>query len=370
MTKLSDLFDPLVLAQHVADGYVRVQVHPKHHLSIFNYSEKTAYEGKWDEVTLACRGLIVALDPEPSLDGEVVARPFGKFFNYGQTGAAEIPLDAPVHVTDKCDGSLGILYPLPDDAGYAIATRGSFASEQAVHATKLFQRKYADDFIPLPDETLLVEIIYPANRIVLDYGDMDDLVLLGAVEIPTGRVIRAEDEEFIWPGPITKTFTAGTLAEALAMEPRENAEGIVVRSMVTGAMLKIKQEDYTALHKIVTGLNARVVWRHLMDGKPLADLVAPLPDEFHPWCQQVADVLELEVEVKARQLQATYDAVVADMPKGFSRKEFAQVAAPHPDKWALFLMLDGRDVRPEIWKHVEPAPFITPSGRTYTEDTA
>jgi putative RNA ligase len=35
--------------------------------------------------------------------------------------------------------------------------------------------------------TVLVEIVYPANRIVLDYGGLDDLILLGAVDIATGR---------------------------------------------------------------------------------------------------------------------------------------------------------------------------------------
>lgn len=29
MTRLSDLFDPALLAQYVADGYVRTQVHPR-----------------------------------------------------------------------------------------------------------------------------------------------------------------------------------------------------------------------------------------------------------------------------------------------------------------------------------------------------
>jgi hypothetical protein len=51
-------------------------------------------------------------------------------------------------VTDKLDGSLGILYPTPD--GHAIATRGAFVSEQALHATELWLDRYAGWLPPLP----------------------------------------------------------------------------------------------------------------------------------------------------------------------------------------------------------------------------
>ena len=46
------------------------------------------------------------------------------------------------------------------------------------------------------------------------------------------------------------------------------------------------------------------------------------------------------------------------------------VAAKHPDKWALFALLDGHDIRPELLKRAQPGPFLTPTGRAYTEDNA
>src|SRR5439155_17561955 len=48
--------------------------------------------------------------------------------------------------------SLGILYPTPE--GHAIATRGSFASEQALHATEVLREKYAA-FEPPAGHTVL-----------------------------------------------------------------------------------------------------------------------------------------------------------------------------------------------------------------------
>ena len=53
-----------------------------------------------------------------------------------------IESDAPVEVTDKMDGSLGILYRRPDGV-CAIATRGSFASDQALEANKIWSESYS-----------------------------------------------------------------------------------------------------------------------------------------------------------------------------------------------------------------------------------
>jgi len=247
MVPLESLVCPWALSEAMDEGYVRAQVHPDLPLTILNYTQKAQFENAWTPATTVCRGII------HNADGMVVARPFRKFFNHGQPGAAPIALDAPVHVTDKADGSLAILYPTPD--GHAIATRGSFTSDQAIHATDLFRREYASRFSPHPALTILFEVVYPENRVVVNYGDMDDLILIGAVERATGRVVPPEEIPD-WPGPRVATFSTPTFADALALPPRENAEGIVVRCLKTGGMVKIKQADYLALHRIVTGLSA------------------------------------------------------------------------------------------------------------------
>jgi RNA ligase len=366
---IRDLFNPGSLQAAVADGYVRRQVHPTEPLAILNYTEKAAYENVWDRVTLTCRGLIYNTETL-----RVAARPFAKFFNYGQAGSSVILLDAPVHVTDKLDGSLGILYPLPS-GGWAVATRGSFTSDQAQHATELYQREYAPVFKPRPEQTVLFEIVYPTNRIVVDYGDTDDLLLLGAVETATGTVL---DPTWVsdWPGPVVRTFSAPTLADALALEPRPNAEGVVVRCLLSGGMVKIKQADYVALHRIVTGLTARTVWEHMVAGKPLDELIAPLPDEFHQWVRDVAAGITKSIEREAWRLEGEYTAIRDAMSGTWQREtregraEFAKVAAKHPDSWAMFALLDQKDIRPKLLHNAKPEPYVTPSGRTFSEDNA
>lgn len=350
-TPLARLFDPSALATALAEGQVRAQRHPELPLTIYNYTEAASYAGAWTAVTLACRGLIV-----DDVSGAVVARPYPKFFNHDQPEAPGLRLDASVTVTDKADGSLGVTYPTPD--GYAVATRGSFSSDQARHATELLRTRYPG-FVPPAGHTVLVEIIYPGNRIVLDYGGLDDLVLLGAVEIGTGRS-HGPAAVPDWPGPVVGQLPYRTLAEALAAPPRENREGLVVHWPDTDQRVKIKYADYVRLHRLVFGLNARTVWEIMVNGGSLTALVEPLPDEFRAWAETVAAGLTATVEARAAEIEAAYGEIVAGLPHGWTRRDFAGRALAHPERAALFLRLDGRDYHSLLWQRARPAGDRTP----------
>jgi RNA ligase len=95
---IDDLVDPGELASAVEAGLVRQQTDSDGML-IHNYTEQAMYTNTWTPVTSTCRGLIT--DPF----GYVMARPWPKFFNYGQHPVGSLDLAAPVEVTDKADGS-------------------------------------------------------------------------------------------------------------------------------------------------------------------------------------------------------------------------------------------------------------------------
>ncbi|AGZ45740.1 RNA ligase [Actinoplanes friuliensis] len=351
MTLLADVLDPVELATAVEIGHVRIQRHPSRPYVIYNYTEACQYAAAWTPVTLACRGLIA--------DGDtVLARPFPKFFNHTESHAPELIADAAVTVTDKADGSLGIIYR--DGADLAVATRGSFASDQARHATEILRTRYAD-FEPPAGLTVLVEIVYPENRIVLDYGGLDDLILLGAVEIASGRTLGPAAVPQ-WPGPVVDSFAYATLAEALAAPPRDGREGLVVHFTGTDERVKIKYAEYVRLHRLVTGLSARTVWEVLVAGGDLDALTEPLPDEFHAWVTGVATELTDEVEALAKAVEAEFTTIVAGLPDGWGRREFAGQAVRSEHRGALFLRLDGKDYRPGLWQLVRPAGDLTPQG--------
>ncbi|MEO5876816.1 MAG: RNA ligase [Streptosporangiaceae bacterium] len=343
---LSELFDPDALRRAVSEGYVREQVHPALPYKIIGYTEKAQFERAWDEVTRQCRGLVV------DADERVLARPYAKFFNYSEHPEGTFDLGARVIVADKMDGSLGILVPTP--GGHEIATRGSFASDQARHATRVWQERYAATTEVVPGITYLFEIIYPANRIVVDYGSLDDLVLLGGVEICTGRPVAAS--ELSWAGPTAATFDYPTLGEALAAPAREGAEGYVLRFPDHGhVMIKIKQDDYVALHRIITGLNARLVWEGLTGGRTVAEICDGLPDEFHDWVRGVAAGLTGRRDAILAEARAEHRRIVEALPQGWTRRDYAEVAGRSARRGWLFLLLDDRDPGARVWQTLRPS---------------
>lgn len=320
-------------------------------LRILNYTDAAMYTpGAWDSLAVrTCRGIIV------DSDWNVRARPWAKFFNHGQIEAGELDLTAPVEVTDKMDGSLGIIH-LTLDGTQCVASRGSFESDQAIHATAVLHARYPS-LMSLGDVTPLVEIVYPENRIVVDYGDLDDLILLGGVDIETGNYISPNATATIigWSGPRTKVFPYSTLRDALAANPRPGMEGLCVRYLNRDHIVKIKQEEYVRLHKIVTGLSEKSVWEHMTNGGALNEMLAELPDELHEWTREVWNRIDLAacyIECKARDAHhLALEAVGLDL----DRRAYAEIAKTKaPLTPLMFQLLDGRDPRPSILKTLKP----------------
>lgn len=347
MVNIYDLMDAEEMVRMVKEGYVRVQRHPVYPYNIACYTKQAMFERVWNDVTMNCRGLIYHQET-----GEVIARPFKKFFNHGEPSAPTFKPDDWVTVYDKVDGSLGIAYDTPD--GPAIATKGSFASEQAVKATEFLRAMYpryqTDDYC-----TDLFEIIYPENRIVLDYGTREGLMYLGSVVVETG--------ENYWNGilmgcygiPKNHCMDSGYWSEienTISLD-RRNAEGVVVLNEFTGERLKMKQEDYIELHKVMTGLNERQLWEWLSHGKTIDEILSDLPEELHVWAEPIMlnlvdDYLEFDLKVHNAFLESYH----------WGRKDFALFnAGKEPvTKAALFAKYDGNDVRVSeiIWKALRP----------------
>lgn len=314
-TYLHDLIPADALAEALDQKLVSRKTSADGSLELYVYSTDAQFQNAWNVATINARGLVVDAKTH-----EVVARPFQKFFNYGSQDAPTLTPDLRVEATDKLDGSLGILLP-----GGHIASKGSFQSSVAVHATKVYKERYHGAWSPRDGITYLFEIIHPNGRIVLDYGRTDDLFLLGAVDNSSGEVYGPNSEETAaWPGPRTSVLPFTTVGDALAAPPRENAEGLVLRVLDTGEQVKLKQEDYLHLHAIVTNTSPRNIWeamavndlrrfdlstkdyvrllrvgpvrveRALNLGENwLTKLSETTPDEFHDWLQATqAEILE------------------------------------------------------------------------------
>jgi RNA ligase len=352
MVHLYDVVPRKPLTENIWDGYVRYQSSPDGSRMILNYTNKAQYENEWNEVTRKTRGLIINTYTE-----KVVARPFEKFFNWSQIPMEQQAglMNEPADVYTKWDGSLGILYGL-HTGEHRIATRGSFTSPQALHATDVLQTKYPT-FEPIQGLTYLFEIVYPENRIVVDYKSMDDLVLLAVIDTQTGKTL--PKDTYDWPGPWNAPVGYySSLADVLSAPQSKNEEGFVVHFPESDLRVKWKFDEYVRLHRILTNVSSLSVWDALANGQGIESWIDHVPDEFYTW-----------VHKQVHRLESDFDRVKADAVDEFewikkrvrrpewdkdARKEFALLAQTSPYKDVLFGLYDGKDVSTRLWKRVRP----------------
>jgi RNA ligase len=335
----------------VASGYVSEQIHTKLGYRILNYSTRTVIEHRWTETTERCRGLVL------DRDDNVVARPVRKFHNFTGVRPPGFVLTKSPLVYDKVDGSLGIVVPTPE--GHIVATRGSFESDQALHATELWRRAYAHLVTPPPGITLLVEIVYPDNQIVVDYGTRDDLVLLAAINNRTGADVPLWEIE--WPG------TAATMHPSLQLDSayrfatgndKAEAEGVVLVWMHPDResyRLKVKHPDYVRRHSTIFGLSSLSIWRRLAVGDAIDEVIAELPDELHAWARRQATAI---IDERDRVLAVATEAL-ATIPRNANRADQARLINKTTYPPVVFKLLDDKDPTELVWKMVRPTyePF-------------
>lgn len=333
-------------------GSIYTQV--KDHLILFNYSPAAQYERRWNAVERVCRGLIIDADT-----CQIVARPFDKFFNLNEVEEAKeenLP-NLPYEVLDKEDGSLGILYR--HNGQYQIATRGSFTSPQAQWATAHLQKHH--DLTGLNDDlTLLFEIVYPENRIVLDYEGWAGLILIGVRCMSNDMYF--DHAQLVSMGRrygFSVVDCARNLDLALCLLCRTTLteqEGWVLR-YANGLHVKIKTEDYLRLHRLVTGLNPkRVHEAMLLDQDQYLAFIAALPDEFQTQVEGWADMISAAVLKEQRAIMHAYALTQNAVGQKADRGTFARyVIATYPEyKSYLFALLDSRNITKMILANVNP----------------
>lgn len=359
------------LNKYCGNGLLYKQTHPTLPLTIWNYTEKVQYEGLWDEVTVQCRGLITE-----DTTGKVLVRPFKKFFNYEEVvGKGVIPSKGDyVYVQEKMDGSLGILFYYEGE--WIMATRGSFTSEQSIRGMEILKRKYSVfDRAWLQEYAYLVEIIYPENRIVVDYGK-EKITFLSVVLNEGFTGWKPTDEpELHWTmacsifaangikkSDIVKTEQhfnfSDELYQSLKEKNENNKEGFVLRFFPGNFRMKIKFEDYVRLHKIMTNLSTTAVWEVLSNGGSMDEILKDVPDEFYDKIKEYEKELRFSFDTINREYGWIFNKirnVYFDVyEKEFNRAEFAELAKRYKYPSILFALLDGKDISPIIWKIVKP----------------
>lgn len=321
-------------------GYLRSQSHPSLPLKIWNYTQNAMFESVWTEETLMARGLVVH-----DSTGEIVARPMKKFWNF-EEHYGPLP-DGPYHVWEKVDGSLILYFHYMNE--WHFATKGSFTSSQALEARKIWEEKYSHVSLDT-DYTYLFEVIYPENRIVLDYGDKRDLVFLVQIHTKNATEILADS---YYSFPIPEYFGLMNSKENpidLKFLEVPNKEGFIL-IYNSGLRLKLKFDEYLRLHKVMTGFTEKNIWESLKNGgmEELERVLDRVPDEFYKWVKEISnDLLSKYKEIES---VAIKDFVfVPDGDRAHKAEYIKKTKYPS----LLFSMLDQKDYSENIWKMIKP----------------
>jgi len=333
----------------ISEGFISKRKHDDCDLWILNYTNKAQFDGKWNKYTLQCRGLIV------DSDWNIMSRPFKKFFNYGELSNYGVRLpNEPFKVSEKMDGSLGISY-FVNDVPY-IATRGSFHSPQAEKASEMLDSKYQKSKSKLrKDRTYLFEIIFPENRIVVDYGKVEELCLLAIVDNATGKLLPLEKLGF----PLVKQYDGIDDYDTLAALETDNAEGFVI-TFESGLMMKIKFENYMRLHKLMTGLTEKHIWELCKEGGKLTDILHNVPDEFYDWAIAIESDLQKRWSITFAESVRIHGRILKYLNgfvPGWNRKSYALEAKNYPEYMGmLFRQLDGQqdELKELVWNAIQP----------------
>lgn len=311
-------------------------------LTIFKYSQDTHIQDLWNETNRLARGIIFRTD------GTIVARPFEKFFNLNERSETQVnalPWHESVEVYEKVDGSCGIGYMSHNL--WRLATPGSMESDQAKAGTDIL---YTYNLAALPQDcTPVFEIIYPENRIVVDYNGVRELVLLAIFEHNgvEWHPRRVDQIASLCGFRRPKRYNIDLRSE---IPFEENSEGYVAR-FENGLRVKVKSAAYLRIHRLLNYLSPKGVIE-LIRGREYGSTLKQLPKAIAlDFDDMRAYVQGLHHEIFTR---AYYDLnrLLLEVGQNKPRKDYAmwiQANVPNAQCGFVFALLDKKDIQDKVW---------------------
>ena len=318
------------LEKYIEGGYIRVAKHPSKPLFIYNYTPKTQAERKWDNVTMACRGLV--LD-----DGQnIIIKPPKKFFNQGEPEVADVSLFTSI-ITEKLDG---YYISIKQDPlyGLIVTSRGSF------------DNKYIDAVLGLLTDTELnhLRVGYTYFLELLKDFPGDESIIVTKHPIPKVVCWAIKDNNFqelppeSGPFEAVKRLTFPQIGNYLQHE----VEGVVLQNPETFEREKVKTAWYLQMHRLISDCTPKRVWEILKEGKKVEDY--DFPDEFLPQLKKYQS--DLQGQERAFLLQLLPILVKTSE---LSDKQLGQ-AKEVPPELKPFLFSIRKAIREPLWKRLKP----------------
>ncbi len=290
-----------------------------------------------EPIVQQCRGMVVDTERR-----KVIAWPYNKFWNMGETLADEIEWST-ARVQEKLDGSLMILYWNYPENRWCVASSGhptaggSYGSKDLTFREAFWSvaRIQNIDVAALnPEITYMLELCDAPNRVVVRH-DKPRLVLHGARFLATGEELASYriDIEAMSAGiEMVSEFPIRSATEALSavevLDPIQQ-EGFVV---VDGHFnrVKIKSPRYVILHHMKGDSTPRRAIELWQTGET-SELLTHFP-EMSEAILPIHEALDLLA-------QRAVDLFSANYPQP-TRKEFALRVKDSPVATVLFKMID------------------------------
>lgn len=332
-------------------------------LTLFKYTQKTIIEDLWNDVNRQARGIIF------DIDGRVVARPFNKFFNMNEreeTKAANLPWSDGFEIFEKLDGSCGTGYI--HDSQWKLATPGSMESDQALEGTRILNeairtpgkteldplfwvdQRYNLNHLPV-DCTPIFEILYPENRIVVDYHGERAVVLLAIFE---------HNGEEWHPRRVDQIaqMCGFRRPKEYRMDLREatfedNTEGYVCR-FDCGLRVKVKSPTYLRIHRLLDAMSPKGVIA-LIRGREYGVTVKQLPPEIAKDFDDIRALVQGMYDKIFTDAHANLNRMLELQGENTPRKQQAlwvQENVDNMESGFVFALLDDKEIEDKIWKLV------------------
>ena len=356
-----------LLKEMVAKKYVSVQKHPTLPLYIYKYSISTPFEKMWNHATMNARGLV--LDE----NGMQYNTPFEKFFNVEELTQVGLmlPYNISYDVYKKVDGSLiqaffyndKLIYTSSGSLNSIFSKVGKEIAIEKGYDKLMYQyrKKLLNDNVVIDGLTFIFELLHPDNKIVINNGNIRDLILLSVRNYNKSVTIdHILNQETLGNFNIIEKVNM-TFDELIKEKFRPdfiNEEGFVV-VYDNGFRVKIKYEEYFRLHKTISNVNERFVWEFLSTGKDINELGDNIPDETFQSIKDMKKELEDQfnsIDFQAKEIYATILNHFKDTIE-LDKKTFAiyiDTPALKKFKGILFRIYDGRSYDDIIWKMIRP----------------
>ena len=279
----------------------------------YKYTAEAVYSREWPFEALVSRGIVY------DENGNVVAFPFRKFFNYEElfpeNGGTEIldkvkfaqeqdikkfgytgfipAFDKKFYVTEKIDGCLGIAFFW--NGKWYVKTGGAFDSEQAIWATAYIRNSHIKIEKMNPDFTYCFEVVYAGDQHPLTKYYKEDLYLLGILHKENGKEIpldelKAESLKIDDNMPKVFEFTSMKDVYKFAKNMPVSSEGVVV-TFENGFKCKIKGNEFLKLQRVYHNLDENMLIENLSEnGKISKEILMMIPEEMPDLKEKAKDI--------------------------------------------------------------------------------